>query len=173
MQCKEVSTISIGAAAMYLVAAQEDIYAFIKGFWVLFLMPVQIQLVDKLLQAIAAHALLTAVGSTSQHVCAGDTALLIYSARQPNQQSATAQQLIKLQRCRLNLLLTAVAKPVQDELHVSGNSLEASNSRQGWACSILAGPSGIQSQSAHLRKGSLVRHVCNNHNSNCTLSSIG
>ena len=110
--CKEVGVRSACPAAVYLVATQVHIYAFIKGFWVLFLMPVQIQLVDKLLQAIAAHALLTAVGSTGQHVCAGDTALLIYWARQPNQQSATAQQLIKLQRRRLNLLLTTVAEPV-------------------------------------------------------------
>lgn len=130
-------------AGVYLVAAQENIYALIKRFWVLFLVPVQIQLADKLLQPIAAHALLAAVGGTSQHVCAGDSGLLVHYGWQLNQQPAAVQELIKLQRGGLDLLLTAVAEPVQDELHVSGNCFEASDSRQGRACITRTGASGI------------------------------
>lgn len=103
------------------------------------------QLVDKLLQAVAAHALLTGVGCPSQHVCAGDSGLLVYLAWQLHQQPATAPQLIQLQRGGLDLLLTAVAEPVQNELHVSGHCFEASNSRQGRTCIIVTGPSGVQS----------------------------
>lgn len=136
--------------SLYLVAAQEDINALVKGFWVLFLMPIQIQLVDKLLQAIAAHTLLAAMEFATQHVSAGNGSLLVCKRWQLDKQLATGQELIQLQSSCLDLLLTAVAEPVEDELHVSGNCLKASNCRQRRAGAILMGPLGIQSKSTHL-----------------------
>lgn len=108
------------------MATQEDIYALVKGFWVLFLVPSQVQLVDKLLQAIAAHALL-AGGRATQHVGAGNSGLLVCQRWQLHKQLAAVQKLLQLQSGRLDLLLSADAEPVQDELHVLGNCFKASN----------------------------------------------
>lgn len=108
------------------MATQEDIYALVKGFWVLFLVPSQVQLVDELCQAVAAHALL-AGGRATQHVGAGNGGLLVCKRRQLHKQLAAAQKLLQLQSGCLNLLLSAVAEPVQDELHVLGYCFQASN----------------------------------------------
>ena len=115
-------------ASCYLVATQEDIYALVEGFWVLFLVPSQVQLVDKLLQAIAAHWLL-AGGRATQHVGAGNSGLLVGKRWQLHKQLAAVQELLQLQSGCLDLLLSAVAEPVQDELHVFGNCFEAGNCR--------------------------------------------
>ena len=113
-------------AGLYLVATQEDIYTLVKRFWVLFLVPSQVQLVDKLLQAIAAHLLL-AGGRATQHVGAGNGGLLVCKHWQLHKQLAAAQKLIQLQSGCLDPLLSAVAEPIQDELHVLGNCFEASD----------------------------------------------
>lgn len=110
------------------MATQEDVNALVKCFWVLLLVPSQVQLVDKLLQAIAAHASL-AGGHATQHVGAGNSGLLVCKRWQLHKQLAAVQKLIQLQSGCLDLLLSAVAEPVQDELHVLGNCFEAGNCR--------------------------------------------